>query len=93
MWAEGKQGIIGLVADDNVGTYLCLYGPEGRNIGAYAGNPVPALAICMGKDGKVVLQLPTGARGVKHIQLERILDLLQAAPGVTAEPFATQPPQ
>lgn len=76
IWVESSKGAIGLVADEQTGPYLCIYGPNYKNIGQASGNPLPAFAICLGDDGLPSFQLPLGNTGVKHISLMRLLKLL-----------------
>lgn len=76
IWLEGKKGIVGLVADDAVGTYICLYGPGVKNKGSTAGNPLPALVIVVGEDGDAILQIPHGPAGEQSISIRRIIEQL-----------------
>ncbi len=76
IWVEGKKGTIGLVADDNVGTYLCFYGPGHRNRGKLEANPLPALVIALDAGARPQLQLPEGPSGVRFLTFDRILEAI-----------------
>lgn len=77
IWLTGKRGVVGLVADDNIGTYICFYGPEYRNKGRTAGNNLPALVISLDEQTQPQLQVPGGPRGVQFISLYKLLSAFE----------------
>ena len=78
IWIEGKRGTIGLVADDNVGTYLCFYGPNYRNRGKTEANPLPALVISLDDATRPQIQIPSpGQHGARFFSLDKLLNAIE----------------
>jgi len=85
IWITGKKGTIGLVADDNVGTYICFYGPNHRNKGKVEANPLPALVLNLDEGTRPQIQIPAGPQGVRFISLDKLLTMISRVEQLTED--------
>lgn len=85
VWANANGGIVGLVADDRTGPYVCFY--------AKGHSGFPALALFVDRDGNPRLQLPGPGGKASGCRQIKIADLVDAAGLSDGEPFeAAAPP-